>query len=59
LNERAGRLRDKGIGSLSDLETLCYRKYRILYILTTALSEKENARYIFTLELHFDRWVED
>ena len=33
LNESRGRLRNKMLGSLSDLVKLCYRKYRILCIL--------------------------
>lgn len=46
-------------GSLLHLVNLCYRKYRILCILITALSEKENVRRNIYTELRFDRWVED
>ena len=54
MNESAGGLRNKRIGSLLDLMKLCYRKYRILCILN--ISEKENARNIFTLSCASIDW---
>ena len=59
LNERAGRLRNKRIGSLSDLMKLCYRKYRILCILhNRPFGEGKCQKYTYS-ELHFDRLVKD
>ena len=59
LNERTGRLRNKRIGSLSDLEKQCYHKYRFLCILSNRPFRKGKCKKYIYSELRFDRLVED
>lgn len=59
MNERAGRLRNKRIGSLSDLMKLCYRKYRMLCILNNHLFGKRKCKKYIYSELCFDKLVKD